>query len=55
MKYNGVGEKEEYKSIGLCVFYYNFFEEEEGVGVLKVNVLLSVFEAYNLFVARGLD
>ena len=35
MKYHIIDDKVQYKAIGLCGFYYNLFEEEEGVGTIN--------------------
>ena len=32
---NDVGEKEDYKAIGLSIFYYELFQEEEGGGLKR--------------------
>ena len=46
MEYNIVGEKEEYREIGLRGFDYKLFQEEEGGGA-KGPRWVSIFEAYN--------
>ena len=35
MEDNDVGEKEDYKAIGLSIFYYELFQEEEGGGLKR--------------------
>ena len=42
-----MGEKEYYREIGLRGFYYKLFEEKAGVGCLRQNRRVSIFEVSN--------